>query len=153
MSEQHTFRAVIQQAGGGAFVTIPFDVERAFGKKRVPVRASIEGEPYRGVLVRMGGPDHILIVLKQIRERIGKQAGAEVEVTVEEDLEPRVVEVPPDLRAALAGRPEALGFFESLAYTHRKEYVSWIEEAKREQTRADRIARAVEMLAAGRKAR
>jgi hypothetical protein len=153
MSEQHTFRAVIEQAGGGAFVTIPFDVEQTFGRKRVPVRATIDGEPYRGVLVRMGGPDHMLIVLKEIRERIGKQAGAEVEVTVEQDLEPRVVDVPADLQAALAERPEARSFFDSLSYTHRKEYVRWIEEAKREQTRTDRVARAAEMLAAGRKAR
>lgn len=154
MSTPRTFRAVIEQSGsGGAYVSVPFDVEAAFGRKRVPVRASIEGEPYRGTLVRMGGPDHILIVLKEIREKIGKQPGDEVEVSVEEDLEPRVVEIPPDLAAALQADPAAREFYYRLSYTHRKEYVRWVEEAKREQTRSDRVAKTLEMLKAGKKGR
>lgn len=154
MSTPRTFRAVIEQSGsGGAYVSVPFDVEAAFGRKRVPVRASIEGEPYRGTLVRMGGPDHILIVLKEIREKIGKQPGDEVEVSVEEDLEPRVVEIPPDLAAALQADPAAREFYDRLSYTHRKEYVRWVEEAKREQTRSDRVAKTLEMLKAGKKGR
>ena len=55
VSEKRAFRAVMKDAGdGGAFVTVPFDVEATFGKKRVKVKATIEGEPYRGSLVRMG---------------------------------------------------------------------------------------------------
>ena len=50
-----TFTALIDDAGGGgAYVLIPFDVEKTFDKKRVKVRADIEGETYRGSLVRMG---------------------------------------------------------------------------------------------------
>lgn len=150
MSERHTFRAVIEEAGGGgAFVTVPFNVERAFGKKRVPVNATIDGEPYQGSLVRMGGPCHMLIVLKEIREKIGKGAGDEVQVTVEEDTAPRTVEVPTDLREALRSDPVAEAAFARLSYTHRREYARWIEEAKREQTRRDRVARALEMLREG----
>jgi hypothetical protein len=68
MSKAHTFQARIEAAGGGgAYVRIPFDVEAAFGKKRVPVNATIDGEHYRGTLVRMDTPDHILIILKEIR--------------------------------------------------------------------------------------
>ncbi len=147
MKKTHTFKAVIESAdGGGAFVTVPFDVEGVFGKKRVKVKATIDGEPYRGSLVRMGGPCHRLGVLKEIRDKIGKQPGDEVEVTVEEDIEPRVVEVPADFQAALTGEPEAGAFFRQLSYTHQREYVRWIEEAKREKTRQERIAKAVEML-------
>lgn len=154
MGEKHSFRAAIEQAeGGGAFVTVPFDVEKTFGKKRVPVLATIDGEPYRGSLVRMGGSCHILGVLKEIRGRIGKQVGDIVEVTVEEDEAPRVVEVPADLRAALGSTPTAQAFFATLSYSHQREYVRWIEEAKREETRKLRIARAVEMLAQGKKMR
>lgn len=70
MATTHRFSAVIEDAGGGgAFVTIPFDVERAFGKKRVPVRATIDGVPYRGSLVRMGGECHILGILKSVRAK------------------------------------------------------------------------------------
>ncbi len=134
-------------------MTVPFDVEQAFGSKRVPVCATIDGEPYRGTLVRMGGDCHMLIVLKEIRQRIGKQPGDEVEVMVQEDREPRVVEVPAELREALRSNPKAQSFFDALSYTHQREYVRWIAEAKREQTRANRITRTVEMLTSGKKPR
>ncbi len=147
MSDKHTFRAIIESAGdGGAFVRIPFDVEEAFGKKRVPVRATIDGEPYRGTLVRMGEPCHLLIVLKEIRQKIGKTFGDEVEVTVEEDTQPRVVEVPADFQQALDQAPDAKAAFEKMSYTHQREYVRAILDAKRESTRRDRIAKAIEML-------
>lgn len=150
----HTFTAVIEASGsGGAFVTIPFDVEAAFGAKRPPVRAAFDGVPYRGTLVRMGGPNHILIIRKAIREQIGKQPGDAVEVTVARDDAPREVGVPEDLADALAPHADALTFFDGLGYTHRKEYVQWITEAKRPETRRRRIDRAVAMLREGKKAR
>lgn len=154
MSQSYTFRASIEDAdGGGAYVTVPFDVEQAFGKKRVKVQATIDGEPYRGSLVRMGGPCHILGVVKAIRQKIGKNPGDEVEVTIVEDTEPRVVTVPPDLQQALQSSPQAEAAFQALSYTHQKEYVAWIEEAKREQTRQSRVARAIAMLQEGKRAR
>ena len=151
---QYTFRAVIEDAGdGGAFVSVPFDVEQAFGKKRVKVKATIDGVPYRGSLVRMGGPCHILGILKDIRRQIGKDVGDEVEVVVEEDNEPRQVLVPPDLLSALAADPQAGAFFTQLSYTHQREYVLWIEEAKRSETRQGHITRAVAMLKEGKSER
>ncbi len=148
MVESRTFRARIEQArGGGAYVVVPFDVEAAFGAKRVPVRATIDGEPYTGSLVRMGGPDHVLGVLKEIRERIGKQMGDEVEVIVTEDDSPREVEVPSDLAAALVADPVSAERFAALSYSHQREYVRWIEEAKRAETRSSRVARTLELLA------
>jgi hypothetical protein len=147
MSEKHTFRAVIENPGeGGAFVRVPFDVEKAFGKKRVPISATIDGEPYRGTLVRMGEPCHILIVLKEIRVKIGKDFGDEVEVVLEEDVEPRVMAVPDDLQQALDHDPAAKMVFEKLSYSHQKEYVNAILEAKREKTRKNRIAKTLDML-------
>jgi len=148
------FRSAIEDAGrGGAFVSVPFDVERVFGKKRVPVNATIDGEPYRGSLVRMGGDRHMLPVLKGIRQRIGKGPGDSVEVTVEEDLKPRVVAIPRDLRHALDGRPKTLRFFRSLSYTRQREYVQWIEAARRKETRVGRAARAARMLGQGKRGR
>lgn len=147
MSQKHTFTGKIENpGGGGAFVRVPFDVEQAFGKKRVPVQATIDGEPYRGTLVRMGYPCHILIVLKEIRQKIGKDFGDEVEVTLEEDTAPRVVEVPEDFQQALDGNPAAKAAFEKMSYTHQKEHVNAILEAKREETRRSRIEKAIEML-------
>jgi len=152
VSDRLVFGAAIESAGGGgAFVRVPFDVEAAFGKKRVPVRATIDGVPYRGTLVRMGEPCHLLVVLKEIRERLGKEVGDAVDVTVEEDLEERKVELPADFAAALESSPPAGAFFATLSFTRQREYVLWIEGAKRPSTRSERIARSVAMLAEGKK--
>lgn len=154
MNQKQKFRAVIEDEGsGGSFVKIPFDVEKVFGKKRVKVKAIIEGETYRGSLVRMGTPCHILGVRKDIREKIGKTIGDEIEIVVEEDIEPRETAAPPDLSKALENDPEAKAVFDQLAYTHQKKYVEWIEQAKRDQTRQDRIAQTIQMLKKGKKKR
>jgi Bacteriocin-protection, YdeI or OmpD-Associated/Domain of unknown function (DUF1905) len=152
MPNKQTFTAVIQNPGeGGAFVEVPFDVESAFGSKRPKVKALIEGVPYRGILTRMGTDCHILGIRKDIRERIGKTFGDKVTVTIEPDTESRLVEVPVELKKAFQTEKEAKAFFEKLSYTHQKEYVAWINEAKREETRQNRIAKTIEMLKNGKK--
>ncbi|MEW6241477.1 MAG: YdeI/OmpD-associated family protein [Chloroflexota bacterium] len=152
MSKKHTFTATILNAGGGgAFVEVPFDVEAAFGAKKPRVKAMIEGVPYRGTLTRMGGPNHILIILKEIREKVGKTFGDEVQITVELDTEPRVVEIPPELAKAFEKEKAAQAYFNSLAYSHRREYVGFITEAKKEETRLRRVAQTIEMLKKGKR--
>jgi len=154
MPKKHTFTATIQNAGGGgAFVEVPFDVEAAFGSKRPKVKAMIEGVPYRGILTRMGTECHLLIVLKEIREKIGKTFGDEVKITVELDTEPRLIEIPEDLMKELKKDKEAKAFFDKLSYTHQREYVMWINEAKREETRQNRVVKTIEMLKKGKKSR
>ena len=68
----------------GAYVEFPFDVREEFGRGRVKVHATFDGEPYDGSLVRMKMPGHIIGVRKDIRERIGKQPGDTVHVTIRE---------------------------------------------------------------------
>src|ERR1043165_7023147 len=150
MTTKQTFTALIQNAGGGgAFVEVPFDVEEKFGSKKPKGKALIGGVPYRGLLVRMGGPNHMLIILKGIREQIGKTFGDEVTVTVEPDTEPRLIEIPKDLMKELKKDKEVKAFFDKLSYTHQKEYVRWVEEAKKAETRQNRIVKTVEMLKKG----
>jgi len=72
----------------GAYIEIPFDVKEEFGKGRVPVTATFDGEVYEGSIVKMGTPCHIIGVRKDIRKKIGKQAGDFINVTIEE----RIVE-------------------------------------------------------------
>jgi len=154
MTKKHTFTATIQNAGGGgAFVEVPFDVEEAFGSKKPKVKALIESVPYRGLLVRMGGPNHILIVLKGIREQIGKTFGDEIKVAVELDIEERVITVPAELKRAFKVEKEAKAFFEKLSYTHQKEYVTWINEAKKAETRARHVEQTLKMLKERKKGR
>jgi hypothetical protein len=151
MPNKQTFTATIQNAGGGgAFVEVRFDAEKEFGSKRPKIKAVIEGVPYRGILTRMGTDCHILGIRKDIRERIGKTFGDDVTITVEPDIEPRVVEVPSELKKAFKTEKEAKALFDKLAYTHQKEYVNWINEAKREETRQNRIAKTIEMVKKGR---
>lgn len=138
------FKAEIKSAnGGGAYIVIPFDVEEMYGKKRVKVKATFDGEHYRGSLVRMGAEYHIIGVRKDIRKKIGKDIGDMVRVSIEEDTEPRTVEVPDDLKKALNENKEAEDAFMELSYTHQKEYVEWINNSKKPDTRKRRIQKTV----------
>ncbi len=127
-------------------ITIPFDVEEVFGAKRVPVKATVNSAVYTGSIVRMGG-QYMLGIPKAFREEAGISAGDKIKVTIEVDDTPRTVELPKDLAAAIekAGLGAA---WKKLSYTHRKEHARAIEEAKRPETRAKRIEKAIEILAA-----
>lgn len=86
MNKIYEFDAVIikEPDHGGAYVEIPIDVKEVFGKSRVPVHATFDGEPYDGQVVKMGTPCHIIGVRKDIREKIGKQPGEMVHVSIAE---------------------------------------------------------------------
>ena len=86
MDKEFAFDAELKKVPDieGAYIEIPFDVKEVFGKGRVPVHATFDGEPYDGSLVRMGTPCHILGVRKEIRQKIGKQPGDMVHVTMKE---------------------------------------------------------------------
>ncbi|MGO8673686.1 MAG: YdeI/OmpD-associated family protein [Capsulimonadaceae bacterium] len=151
---QVTFEGPILQStdvpNSSAFIDYPFSVETHFGTKgRVPVKATFDGVPYSGSLVKMGPGSHCILILKEIREQLGKGRGDIVSVTVELDETPRTVEVPDDLASAISGDSSANALWEGLAYSHRKEYVAWVEGAKQLTTRNARIARTVEMLRNG----
>lgn len=86
MSKLYEFQAEIKKVPDidGAYIEIPFDVKAEFGKGRVPVFATFDGEPYEGSLVRMKTPCHIIGIKKDIRAKIGKQPGDTVSVTIRE---------------------------------------------------------------------
>jgi uncharacterized protein YdeI (YjbR/CyaY-like superfamily) len=94
----------------------------------------------------MGTDCHILGIRKEIREQVGKTFGDEVTIMIEPDTEPRLIEIPADLMKELKKDKEARALFEKLSYTHQKEYVSWITEAKKEETRQNRVLKTIEML-------
>lgn len=82
----YEFEAVIKKVPDidGAYIEIPFDVKAEFGKGRVPVIATFDGEVYEGSLVRMKTPCHIIGIRKDIRAKIGKQPGDTIKVTIRE---------------------------------------------------------------------
>jgi uncharacterized protein YdeI (YjbR/CyaY-like superfamily) len=93
----------------------------------------------------------VLLILKSIRAQVGKTFGDEVKVSVELDAKERVVKIPKELVKELKKDKEAKAFFDKLSYTHQKEYVNWINEAKREETRQNRIVKTIEMLKKGKR--
>src|SRR5688572_18428077 len=143
------FSAIIEQHKDidAAYVTIPFSVPEVYGTKgQVKIVATFDGVEYRGSLAPMGNGCHVLGIRKEIRNAIGKSFGNEVRVTVKPDLEPRTVTIPSDLQEILNDNPEAKHAFEKLSFTHRKEYVNWIEEAKKPETRQRRLEKTIEKL-------
>lgn len=146
----YKFKARIEStSSGGACVFFPYDVDKEFGTRgRVPVKGTFDGVPYTGSMMKYGAPQHMLGILKSIREQIGKGPGDVVEVTVEKDEAERMIEAPREFEKLLK-KEKVWAAFEKLSYTHKKEYVRWISEAKREETRANRIAKSVEMLRSG----
>ena len=90
-SQIYKFTATIQPADkGGAFVAFPHNIRQEFGKGRVKVHATFDGEPYDGSIVNMGvrNPDgticYIIGIRKDIRDKIGKRPGHQIKVTIEE---------------------------------------------------------------------
>jgi hypothetical protein len=142
------FRALLEGREGGTAISIPFDVVEAFGKRgRVPVCGTINGTPYRSSIFRMGDAPYFMVVNRKLRELAGVAAGETVSVVMERDDDPRTVEVPADLDAALDSRPGAREAWSRLSFTHQREHVEAIKEAKRPETRARRIEKALEHLA------
>lgn len=108
---------------------------------------TLNGYTYRSTVAAMGGR-YLLPLSAEHRNAAGVQAGDEVDVDVELDTQPRVVEVPADLRAALDGDPQAKAAWERLSYSHQRQHVLAIDQAKATATRERRIAKALEMLRA-----
>src|SRR3712207_5787593 len=149
--ERHMrFRATVELGGKTATgIRVPAEVVASLGpSKRPAVRVTINGHTYRSTVAPLGGA-HMLPVSAEIRERAGVAAGDEVEVDIELDTEPREVTVPPDFAAALDRDADAKRSFDGLSYSNKRRYVLSIEEAKTEETRQRRIAKAIDTLRAG----
>ena len=127
----------------------PYDTGKEFATKgKVPVKATFNGIPYTGSLIKYGKPLHVLGMPRAIREDIGKGPGDTIEVLVWKDEEVRTVQVPPQFEK-LIKKEGLLSVFKNLSYTHRKEYCRWITDAKRDETRLKRLGKAIEMLKKG----
>ena len=118
------------------------------GAKRFPVVATVNGHTWRTTVTRMRG-EFLLGLNRAVREETGVEAGDTVDVELDIDTAPREVEVPEALAGALAEDDAARAAFDRLSYTHRKEHARWIDDAKREETRERRVAKALEMLREG----
>ena len=149
------FKAVIKQNGemNAAFVEFPFSTEEIFGKKgQVKIKAVFDDKvEYRGSLAKMKSECHILGLTQEIRKQLGKTFGDGVSVSLTEDKEERVVEIAEDIVLLFNENPDAKVLFDKMSYTHRKEYIRWIEEAKKPETRENRKVKMIRMILDGKK--
>jgi hypothetical protein len=154
-ASRQAFDAVLESAVPGteaACVSIPFDVEKSYGiRGRVPVEATFDGHPYRGVLSKMGSDCYCIGVRKDIRQAIGKKIGEAIRVTVRLATTARVLEIPPELGEILSRDKKVRAFFDALSFTNRKEYVVWILSARRPETKSSRLQLTLKKLREGKK--
>jgi hypothetical protein len=144
------FESTVELGGKTATgIPIPDEVIEGLGSsKRPPVTITINGYTYRTTAVRMGGQFYVPLNAEN-RAAAGVAAGEDITVDIEPDTAPRDVTLPDDLSAAMDD--EARAAYDGLSYTHRKEWVRWVEEAKKAETRATRIEKTVAGLREGRK--
>jgi len=144
------FESTVELGGKTATgIQVPDEVIEALGaSKRPPVTITINGYTYRTTAVRMGGAFYVPLAAEN-REAAGVAAGDAITVDIENDTAPREVTVPDDLAAAMDDAARTA--YDGLSYTHRKEWVRWVEEAKKPETRATRIEKTVAGLKAGKR--
>jgi hypothetical protein len=146
------FSATVELGGKTATgIEVPAEVVAALGpSKRPSVTVTINGHTYRSTVAPMGGR-FMLPLSAENRNAALVAAGDIILVTITADAAPRETPLPGDLAAALT--PRAREFFDGLAPSHRKEWVRWVEEAKKPETRAARVEKTAAALAAGQKTR
>ena len=145
-----SFKARVVPMGNAhwACIKAPFNVEQEFGSKaRVAVKGTGNGFPFRSSIFPDGSGSHFMMVNKAMRQGAKADTGDTVTATMEPDTKARTVAVPKDLKAALSRLPALQSLFSALSYSHKKEYVDWIAEAKQPETRAARIEKALKLLA------
>jgi len=149
------FTATIQQNGemNAAYVEFPFSTEDVFGKKGlVRIKAVFDSQvEYRGSLAKMKTDCHLLGLTQEVRKQLGKTFGDEVSVSLMEDKEERIIAIAEDIAFIFNENPKAKTIFDSMSYTHKKEYIRWIEEAKKPETRENRKIKMIQMILDGKK--
>lgn len=154
-SQPILFKAMIQQNGemNAAFVEFPFSTEELFSKKgQIKIKAVFDEKvEYRGSLTKMKSDCHILGLTQEVRKQLGKTFGDEISVSLIEDKEERMVKIADDIASVFDENPEAKTLFDKMSYTHKKEYIRWIEEAKKPETRENRKTKMILMILDGKK--
>lgn len=132
---------------GSSMTALPldFDPKEAFGKVRAPVVVSLRGHSYRSTICSLGGRFWVPL-RRSNREAAGVHAGDRLRVTLTLDDQPRVVKPPPDLAKALKAAG-LLPAWKALSFTHQREHVEAIDQARKPQTRARRLDACLRMLA------
>ena len=147
MMASKTFKTTIYRNGSVCFIPVTFDPKPVFGKVRAPVKVTLNGYTFRSTIAAMGGPPCIPF-RRSNREAAGLEGGETLDVRLDLDTAPRVVEPPADFVKVLKAEPRAWERWRGLSYSHQREYAEWIDGAKKAETRARRLAEAVSRIRA-----
>ncbi|HEV7386650.1 MAG TPA: YdeI/OmpD-associated family protein [Phenylobacterium sp.] len=144
------FRTTILEAGKTITgIHVPDEVVAALGPSRKPaVAVTLNGYTYRSTVASMGGR-FMVGVSADVRAKSGVKGGDTLDVEIELDTAPRVLEIPADFAAALDAEPAAKVAFEALSYSNKRRHTMPIQDAKAPETRARRIEKSVASLRDG----
>ena len=142
-----TFRTTIFREGSMCFIPVTFDPKAVFGKIRAPVKVTVNGYTYRSTIASMG--DGPCIPLRRSNREAAKLEGGEtLPVTLELDEDERKIEPPKDFVRALKATPPAWERWQELSYSHQREHVEALADAKKPETRARRLEASVRAIGA-----
>jgi hypothetical protein len=148
-----SFTATLERpegVGTWTYLTLPFDVFAEYGTKgQVKVKGTLNGAYFRGSLMPHGNGRHFLVVKKALRDQARAMQGSVVKVSLDLDTDARTPSLPRDFKQGLAANPRAAAAFAALPPSHKQEYLDHITSAKKDVTRARRIAVTIQRLAAG----
>jgi hypothetical protein len=131
-------------------IRVPDEVVEALGAgKRPKISVTIRGYTYRSSIAVMDGV-YMVGVSAENRAGAGVAGGDEVDVDIELDTAPRVIEVPDDFAAALDAAPDARRTFDGLSYSNQSWHTYQINGARTDETRQRRIGKSIEALREGR---
>jgi hypothetical protein len=140
-----TFEVKIVREGQMCFIPLTFDPKSVFGKVRAAVKVTLNGYTYRSTIAAMGGPPFIPL-RRSNREAAGLEGNETLEVRLDLDTEKREVKPPADFAKALKAAPPAWDRWQEMSYTHQREYVEALADAKKPETRARRLESAVQTI-------
>jgi hypothetical protein len=148
MSKQK-FKGTLAQVGNNTGIEVPPAIVEALGAGKKPaVSVNVNGYAYRSTIAVMGGR-YMIAFSADKRAATGIKGGDKIEVTLELDTAPRVMEVPPDLQKALDRNKAAKAYFATLSYSNQRRHIDPINDAKSDETRARRIEKSVALFAEG----
>jgi len=144
------FKIKLKKPPGGTdstYFIAPFNVLKEFGTKaRVKVRGTINGYRYRSSITPMRRGEHWMVVNREIRQATGVKAGDTVTVIMKQDNEPRYIILPKDFEKALNKNKKIRKVFDKFSYSHKKEYIQWIIDAKKSDIRIRRINKTIKAI-------
>jgi hypothetical protein len=141
------FSALVYRSGAWLCLEVPFDVQTVFGSRgRFPIKGTINGFEFRSSLFSMGNGRHMMLVNKTMQKAANIHEGDTVQMEIDRDLQPRKMDISDDLLAAIKSDPKIKAIFDKMPYSHQKEYIDYLYDAKKPETRLRRVAKILQAL-------